>query len=69
MGFIRQQEERLAMRLLAWQYQKMSLALPAPSELKHQAAKLVDDAHRIARKRGQNVITIIKDLVADLKKH
>ena len=57
------------MRLLTWQYQKMNLPLPEPSEISRQAAKLVDDAHGIARKRGQNVITIIKDLVADLKKH
>ena len=69
MGFFRHQEERLAMRLLTWQYQKMNLPLPGPLELKQQAAKLVDDAHGIARKRGQNVIAIIKDLAADLKKH
>lgn len=33
-----------------------------------QAAKLVNDAHRIARERGRNVISIMKDLVEDLKK-
>ena len=36
MGFIRQQEERLA--------------------------------HRIARERGRNVVSIIKDLIGDIKK-
>jgi hypothetical protein len=66
--FIRQQEERLAMRLLAWQYQKNEMALPPPSELARQAAKLVDDAHRIARERGSNVVAIIKDLVADIRR-
>jgi hypothetical protein len=68
MGFIRQQEENLAMRLLAWQYQRMGMAVPAPEELRRQASRLVADAHRIGRQRGQNVVGIIKDLVGDLKK-
>ena len=68
MGFIRQQEEKLAVRLLTWRYQKMNITVPAESELQHQAAKLVDDAHKIARERGRNVISIIKDLVDDLKR-
>jgi len=66
--FIREQEERLAMRLLAWQYQKHKMALPPPSELARLAAKLVEDAHRIARDRGANVVAIIKELVADIRK-
>jgi len=66
--FIRQQEERLALRLLAWQYQRNKMALPPPSDLAHQAAKLVNDAHRIAHERGSNVVSIIKELVADIRK-
>lgn len=68
MGFIRQQEEKLAVRLLTWRYQKMNIAIPAVPELDRQAAKLVDEAHKIARERGRNVISIIKDLVDDLKR-
>jgi hypothetical protein len=68
MGFIRRQEERLAIRLLEWRYQKLDVPRPAVSDLETQAAKLVDEAHRIARKRGRNVFSIMKDLVADLKK-
>ena len=68
MGFIRQQEERMAMRLLAWQYQRMKVAVPAEEELERRAAKLVDDAHRIAKERGRNVLSIIKEQVEDLKK-
>ncbi len=68
MGFIRQQEEKLAVRLLTWRYQKMNITVPAVVELQRQAAKLVDDAHRIARERGRNVISIMKDLVDDLKR-
>ena len=68
MGFIRQQEEKMAVRLLTWRYQKMNITVPAMSELERQAAKLVDDAHDIARERGRNVISIMKDLVDDLKR-
>lgn len=68
MGFIRIQEEKMAVRLLAWQYQRMNMVVPEDAELKQRARKLVDDAHRIAKQRGKNVVTIVKELVADLKK-
>ncbi|MFC1813375.1 hypothetical protein ACFL03_11880 [Thermodesulfobacteriota bacterium] len=68
MRFIRRQEERLAVRLLAWQYQRMNLPVPTIQELERQAVKLVDDAHRISLERGRNVLTIIKELISDIKK-
>lgn len=68
MSFIRRQEERLAVRLLAWQYQRMKLPMPLIQELERQAAELVDDAHRIALERGRNVVTIINELISDIKK-
>ena len=68
MGFIRQQEEKMAVRLLTWRYQKMNINVPPMPELERQAAKLVGDAHDIARERGRNVISIMKDLVDDLKR-
>ncbi len=68
MGFIKQQEEKLAVRLLTWRYQKMNITVPPMPELEHQASKLVDDAHKIARERGRNVISIMKDLVEDFKR-
>lgn len=46
----------------------MNITVPAEAELQHHAAKLVDDAHKIARERGRNVISIMKDLVDDLKR-
>ena len=46
----------------------MRLVVPAISNLQGQAGKIVDDAHRIARERGGNIISIIKELVNDLKK-
>jgi len=68
MGFIRQQEERLAVRLLIWQYQRLNISVPAMEELEHQAARLVEDAHRIARERGRNVMSILKEMITDIKK-
>ena len=67
MGFIRQQEEKLATRFLNWQYQKLNAPVPDDAELARQAAKIVDEAHRIARQRGRNVVSIMKDLISDLK--
>jgi hypothetical protein len=67
-GFIRQQEERLAVRLLIWQYQKMKIPSPAMEELEQQAAGIVEDAHRIARDRGRNVLSILKEMIADIRK-
>lgn len=63
MGFIRKQEERMAIQFLTWKYQKMNLEVPPDSELQKHAGKIIDDAHRIARERGGNVISIIKELV------
>jgi len=66
--FIREQEERLALHLLAWQYRKNKIPLPPSSELAQHAAKLVNDAHHIARERGSNVVSIIKELAAEIRK-
>lgn len=68
MGFFRQQEERMALRLLTWQYQRLKIALPSEDELEARAVALVDEAHRIARGRGRNVLSIMKELVGDLRK-
>ena len=68
MGFIRQQEERLAVRLLIWQYQRMNISAPQMKELEQQASRLVEDAHRIARERGKNIIFILKEMIGDLTK-
>jgi hypothetical protein len=67
-GFVRKQEERLAARLLTWQYQRMNIAVPAMEDLEKQAARVVEDAHRIARDRGRNVMSILKEMITDIKK-
>ena len=69
MGFIRGQEERLTIRYLVWKYQKMNIEVPPESELREQAIRIVDDAHRIARKSGSNIMTIVKELTGDLFKN
>ena len=68
MGFIRQQEKRLAVRLLIWQYQRMNITVPAMPELEEQAGRFVEDAHRIARERGRNVMSILKEMISDIKR-
>ncbi len=68
MGFIRQQEENLALKLLKWQYQRMNYSQPEDSVLERHASKIVDDAHRIAMEKGRNVLAIIKELINDLKR-
>jgi hypothetical protein len=67
MGFIREQQKRLAIRFLTWQYEKKNLPIPARVELEKHASGIVEDAHRIARERGRNVMSIIKEMIADLK--
>jgi hypothetical protein len=68
MGFIRRQEEKLAARLIQWHQQKQADAPLSPGELSQKASLLVDEAHRVARHRGQNVLTIMKEMVADVLK-
>ena len=68
MGFFRKQEEKVAIRLLAWHYQRLGKPLPPYSEMENQAAQVVEEAHRIAKDRGGNVVSILKDLVGDLRK-
>jgi hypothetical protein len=67
-GFIKQQEKKLAVRLLTWQYQKKNIPIPPATELDDQAMLIVNEAHRIARDRGRNVVSILKELVSDIRK-
>ena len=36
--------------------------------LEGHARQLVDDAHRIARERGGNVLSILKEMVVDIRR-
>ena len=68
MGFFREQQEKLAMRFLIYQHKRMNLPLPPMSQIHAQAVSIVNEAHRIAKERGKNVMGIIKELVEDIKK-
>jgi len=68
MGFIRDQEKRMIVGLLTAKYQKKNLPVPDISELNRQAARIVDEAHGIARERGKNVLSIVKDMVKEIRK-
>lgn len=66
-GFLRKQEVRVAMRLLKWKYEKDDLPLPPHAELQTLAEHVVNEAHRIGKETGGSIVTIIKELVTDLK--
>ncbi len=65
---MKNQQVKLAVRLLAWQHERQSIPLPDAAALNHQARQLVDDAHRIARERGGNVLAILKEMAGDIRK-
>ena len=68
MGFLRNQEEKLAARFLRWQCEKQKLPAPSESDIQQHAGRIVDDAHRIAKERGGNLLDIMKELVQDFLK-
>jgi hypothetical protein len=67
-GFLKNQQEKAAIRLLAWQYERNGQPLPEKSLLQDHARQLVDDAHRIARERGGNVLSILKEMVKEIRR-
>ena len=68
MGFIRRQEEKMAARLIQWHQSQKDLPPLSPDELAQKSSVLVEEAHRVARHRGKNVLTIMKEMVADVMK-
>lgn len=66
-GIVRQQEIAFAKKLLAWKYENAGTPVPDDGVLRSMAEKVVADAHGIARKRGRNVLEILKAQVKDLR--
>lgn len=66
-GIVRQQEIAFARKLLVWKYENAGAAMPEETVLQSMAEKVVADAHEIARKRGRNVLEILKTQVKDLR--
>ena len=67
-AFLKNQQVKMAARLLAWQYEKSGYPQPDRELLEAQARQLVDDAHRIARERGGNVLSILKEMVVEMRR-
>jgi hypothetical protein len=68
MGFIRRQEEKMAARLIQWHLSQKDLPPLTADELAQKSSHLVAEAHRVARQRGQNVVAIMKEMVAEVMK-
>jgi hypothetical protein len=69
MGFLKKQQINIAVRLLAWQYEKQGQPMPDYTVLESRARKLVTDAHHIAKERGGNLLGILKEMASDIRKH
>jgi len=67
-GFIRKQEVAFAKKLLAWKYEQSGMALPGEALLSAHAEKVVEDAHCIAKKSGNNVLEILKHTIKDIRR-
>lgn len=68
MTFWQRQKTRAAMGFLRWRIQKNGQPMPNEAELERQADRLVAEAQCIARRTGKNFMTILKELINDLKK-
>jgi ketopantoate reductase len=68
MTFWQRQKVNAAMKFLRWRLERQHQTIPDDSELKRQAEVLVEEAQRIAQRTGKNFISILKELVNDLRK-
>ncbi len=68
MGFFRLQQEKMAMKYLIWQHQKMNIPIPPISQLQQQAVKIVKYAHKNAKEKGKNGLCIMEGVGEDIKK-
>jgi hypothetical protein len=58
---IRQSELRLAKSILRWKLQKEGSPPPDNGDLDAAASRLLDEARKIAKKRGMNLLDILKE--------
>jgi len=58
---LRQSELKLVKSILRWKFQKEGSPIPDESELDASASRLLDEAREIARKRGKNLLDILKE--------
>lgn len=67
-GFIRKQEIAFAKKMLVSQYKTSGTALPDETAISAYAEKIVDEAHRIAKKSGSSILEILKTRIREIKK-
>jgi hypothetical protein len=67
-GFLKDQQVKMAIRLLAWKVERNGQPLPEKALLERHARQLVEDAHRIAKARGGNVLGILKEMVETMRR-
>jgi hypothetical protein len=58
---IRQSELKLAKSILRWKLEKEGSSPPENSDLDLAASRLLDEAREIAKKRGMNLLDILKE--------
>ena len=61
MNHIRQSELKLAKSILRWKLQKEGSPPLENSDLDAAASRLLDEAREIAKKRGMNLLDILKE--------
>lgn len=66
-GFIRKQEIAFTKKLLVSQYETSGAVLPDEAAILAYAEKIVDEAHRIAKKSGNSVWEILKTRIKEIK--
>ncbi|MCP3925735.1 MAG: hypothetical protein GY714_24465 [Desulfobacterales bacterium] len=63
MGFIKNQQIKIAANLLEWKLKNDGMKVPERKILKAQAEKVVDEAIKITKTRGINILSILKELI------
>jgi hypothetical protein len=61
LSHLRQSELKLARSILRWKFQKEGRPPPKNGELDAAASRLLDEARKIARQRGKNLLDILKE--------
>ena len=67
-GLIRKQEVAFARKLLVWKYENAGVPLPDEAAITAHAEQVVEEAHIIAKRSGNNIMEILKTQIHDLKK-
>ncbi len=67
-GFVRKQEVAFARKLLVLKYENSGMALPGEEVISAYAEQVVDEAHGIVKKSGNNILEAVKNTVRNFSK-